>query len=68
MTPNEKAEYLVNKCNKEKHFSSIEQVNNAKFYANLIVDEIINSWNEDGNKRLDESIIYYWKQVKTFLQ
>lgn len=36
----------------------------AKKGASLCVDEIINSWEEDGNKRLDAPVIAYWEEVK----
>ena len=36
----------------------------AQAAAIKCADEIINSWLEDGNHRLDKGVIYHWKEVK----
>lgn len=57
MTPKEKAKYLVDK------FEQFDFVD-GRIYAEIAVDEIIESWNTDGNARLDIGIINYWNKVK----
>jgi len=58
ITAKEKAHELVSKCLGFAHSTRIETV------ALFCVDEIIKSWNEDGNKRLDAPVISYWESVK----
>jgi len=67
MTPNDKAEYLVKISNENKPFENASQVFEAKRIARLIISEIVKSWEDDGNKRLDKSIIEYWQEVDKFL-
>ena len=50
MTPEEKAKHLINTFN-------------SKEVALLCVLEIIKSWGEDGNNRLDFAIMKYWENV-----
>ncbi len=72
MTLKGKAKELVDKylmvvTSFEKEFITFEvpvPFTQAKKYALIAVDEIIKSWEEDGNSRLDSSIIFWWQKVK----
>lgn len=66
MTPKEKAQELYSLYEKgEQNYQWWER---SKQFAIMIVDEIIKSWEEDGNKRLDVGIIKYWQEVKTEIE
>jgi len=49
---------------KEKAKELIEKFND---YAASVADEVIKSWQEDGNQRLDISIIEWWQRVKQLI-
>jgi uncharacterized protein YeeX (DUF496 family) len=40
----------------------------AQDCALAAVQEIIQTWKEDGNERLDSGIIYWWQQVEKELK
>lgn len=61
---NDKAIELINLFLDENYFSNDEILKNAKDNAKICVKQIVKSWEEDGNKRLDASIIHYWKEVE----
>ena len=70
ISPKQKAKELV-----EIYYQKIidlVDVNNALYYSQqcalIAVDEILQSWKEDGNVRLDEGIHIYWEQVKTEIE
>lgn len=71
MKPEEKAQELIETFQKEipdylYQGRVLDQA--AKACAIICVDEIIDSWEEDGNSRLDAPIIAYWQSVKEAIQ
>jgi galactokinase/mevalonate kinase-like predicted kinase len=75
MTPKEKAIQLIDKFKPHAHFwvhdlgrqkdYDIEQLENAKECALILVNEILNN---DGFTQFDEHLTDYWQQVKQELQ
>ena len=68
MTPKEKAKELIEKYSDLEKYNESEyaafNLNLTKKASLIAVEEIIQSWIIDGNKRLDKGIIYYWEAVK----
>ena len=75
MTPKEKAKELVlgflivpdSALKEDSNAAWIDRIL-AKQCANIAADEIIKSWQEDGNRRLDVGIVNWWQQVKTEIE
>ena len=63
ITPKEKAKELYYKFhNESEHFESTIKSSTIELSI-MCVEEIISSWEEDGHKRLDQPIIFWWKEV-----
>lgn len=69
MTPEEKAKELIMKFCEGiwEDGNPNNSVRHVKKCALICVEEILSSWDEDGNKRLDAPIISYWQSVKDFI-
>lgn len=63
MTPEEKAEDLITKMT-----APFAQSQDTKFYALTCAREILSSWKNDGNSRLDVGICIYWEKVIKILE
>jgi hypothetical protein len=52
---------------KEESKKMLNRFNGDKFSTLVALDLIIESWKENGNKRLDSQIIDYYKKLRTYI-
>ena len=63
MTPKEKANKLIKLYEDQNYFDEISVLENAKYNALLCVEQIKQSWIDDGITKFNVSILHWWDKV-----